>query len=419
MLNFFPSCLLVRQPSVTVDEEHTVFPDEYLGNQYGLNWAVASYNITVSGKAYHNLHVRGLTMLASDSVDKSKAVVHEVDTKSNDNVLVAGSPQLPDALFGKLVRQARETLSAGPNIFVHDGSVGLTRNSGPTVRTFTESGSASLMLHHTLRSFRLPLVDDGAEEAVEWMKTLPAELSGDVERVSEMVRLGQLNSPSPKDPHTLTQFLLPSLSVEIPGVKSGSVTLVDPKRRILVHTGSNVNASAVRGGLLRLATLSNTWPAGAVLLKADAFLSSAGGAVLVFGMPDASSASPWSAHDTLWLADDSLVPVWFSGSAEGVPTAFGDYVEKNGKHLSVIGRRRSSTEVFSAAPSAVIFVDSSRKEAAAVKVNPEQARQHGLPDALVERATKSKLPLFLSAPRPAKTSADKWIQSVVGAKSSK
>ncbi len=410
--------LLTWQPSVFVDEDHGVFPDEHLGNQYALNWAVASYNMTAAGSAYHNLHLRGLTMLAEDKVDKNKAVVRSVDARDNEQVLVVGSPELPDALFGQLVRQAREALSASPRLFVHDGSVGLTRGAGPTVRTFCDSGSAALMLHHLLRSFRLPLQEEGGEEeraeTARWSEALPADLRGDSERVARLVRLGQLSSPAVREPHALTQFLLPAFAPQIPAATSGNVTLLDPKRRIVLHTGSNVNAAAVRAGLLRLASLSGTWPAGAVLLRADAFLAPDARAVLVFG---GGGAGAWSAHDTLWLADETLVPVWFSGAVEGGASAFGDLVEQSGKQTSVLGRRRSSSEPFAAAPSALVFVDAARKEGAAVKVNPEQARQHGLPDALVERVTKSKLPLFLAGPRPAAVPADKWVQSVVAGKS--
>jgi hypothetical protein len=399
-----------------------VFPDEHLGNQYALNWAVASYNMTASGDAYHNLHLRGLTMLAEDKVDKNKAVVRAVDARDNEHVLVVGSPELSDAVFGQVVRQARETLSSSPRLFVHDGSVGLTRGSGPTVRTFCDSGSAALMLHHLLRSFRLPLTEEGPEEDAElarWTETLPAELRGDAARVAELVRLGQLSSPAVREPHALTQFLLPSFSAQIPGAKSGNVTLLDPKRRIVVHTGSNVNSAAVRGGLLRLAALSGTWPAGATLLKADAFLGTDGRAALLFGGGNGGSTGAWSAHDTLWLADDSLVPVWFSGAVDGGASAFGDLVEQSGKQVSVLGRRRSSSEPFLASVSALVFVDAGRKEAAAIKANPEQARALGLPDALVERVTKSKLPLFVSGPRPSAVSADKWVQSIVAGKPAK
>jgi hypothetical protein len=407
------------KPSVFQDEDHAVFPDEHLGNQYAVNWAVASYNMTAAGSAYHNLHLRGLTMLAEDKVDKNKAVVRAVDARDNEHVLVVGSPELSDAVFGQVVRQARETLSSSPRLFVHDGSVGLTRGSGPTVRTFCDSGSAALMLHHLLRSFRLPLTEEGAEEDAElarWSEALPADLRSDAARVAELVRLGQLSSPAVREPHALTQFLLPSFSAQIPGAKSGSVTLLDPKRRIVVHTGSNVNSAAVRGGLLRLAALSGTWPAGATLLKADAFLGTDGRATLLFGGGNGGATGAWSAHDTLWLPDDSLVPVWFSGAVDGGASAFGDLVEQTGKHVSVLGRRRSSSEPFSASVSALVFVDAARKEAAAIKANPEQARALGLPDALVERVTKSKLPLFVSGPRPSAVAADKWVQSIVADK---
>ena len=406
------------QPSVFADEEHGVFPDEHLGNQYALNWAVASYNMTAAGSAYHNLHLRGLAMLAEDKVDARKAVVRSVDTRDNGQVLVAGSPELPEALFGQLVRQAREALSASPRLFVHDGSVGLTRDSGPTVRSFCDSGSAALMLHHLLRSFRLPLEEEAeVAEVARWTETLPPELRGDADRVAELVRLGQLRSPAVREAHTLTQFLLPSFAAAVPAAKSGNVTLLDPRRRIVMHMGSNVNAAAVRAGLMRLAALSGTWPAGALPLRADAFLAPDNrGAVLVFGLAGTGGAPAWSAHDTLWLADETLVPVWFSGAVEGGQTAFGDLVEQNGAQSSVLGRRRSGSEPFSVAPTAIVFVDAARKEAAAVKANPEQARQHGLPDALVERVTKSKLPLFLAGQRPAAVPTDKWIQSIVAGK---
>jgi hypothetical protein len=55
-------------------------------------------------------------------------------------------------------------------------------------------------------------------------------------------------------------------------------------------------------------------------------------------------------------------------------------------------------------------LQSGRKDAA-VKVNPEQARKLGLPDSLVERATKNKIPLFASPPKAANVPLEKWILS--------
>jgi hypothetical protein len=292
------------KPSLFVDEDHATFPDEHLGNQYELNWAVASYNMRVAGKAYHNLHLRGLAMLAGGKLDKNKAIVCEVEGKSNEHVIEVGKG-ISDSEFGLLVRNSREKLSLGPQLFVHDGSVGLIRDSGPTVRTFCEKGSSALMLHHLMRSFRLPLEEE-APDLEKWEQELPPELQVDPELVASQVRLGQLSSPVVRDPHAITQFLVPGLAG--PGA-GGAATVIDVKRRIVVHTGANVSVSNVRTGLLRMTSLASLWPAGSVLLRAEAVLAPDNRAVLVFGGAPLGSQA-WSAEDTLWLADDVLVPVW-------------------------------------------------------------------------------------------------------------
>lgn len=124
-----------------------------------------------------------------------------------------------------------------------------------------------------------------------------------------------------------------------------------------------MNVAAIRKGLLQLATLSSSWNPSDVLLNADAFLTDRG-AVLVFGGNGSwgKGSLPWSSADTIWTVRDTLVPVWYSGTFEGIPTQFGDYVESNGKSLSVLGRRRTASEAFvGPSPSAIIFVDAERK----------------------------------------------------------
>ncbi len=450
---FFPLFVFL-QPSVFADEEQAVFPDEHLGNQYTLNWAVASYNMSVAGSAYHNLHLRGLAMLAEGKLDKNKAVVCEVDAKSNEHVIEVGKG-MSDADFGQLVRRARETLSSSKQLFVHDGSVGLARDAGPTVRSFCEKGSSALMLHHLLRSFRLPLEEE-VPGLDKWRLELAPEVKADFEKAAEQVRLGQLQSPVVRDPHAVTQFLVPSLAG--PGTEAGA-TVLDVKRRIIVHTGANANAASVKSGLLRISTQAGLLPAGSVLLKAEAVLGADNKAVLIFGAAPLGSQA-WSAEDTLWTADDLIVPVWFetkwfsifflvvyilmsdcfcrfSGSetSRSFATKFGDYVEQSGKNTVVVGSRRSSHEVFAASPSAVVFVEvclgkkswyvcfffflfhlfldpsqSGRKDGA-VRVNPEQARKLGLPDSLVERANKNKIPLFAAPPKAASVDVAKWVAS--------
>lgn len=169
------------------DEDRELFGEERLGSHVALNWALASYNMAVSGSAYHNLHLRGLAMLAEGALDANKAVVCDLGASRNPETVLEAGKDLSDAEFAQLVRRARETLSASQQLFVHDGSVGLERGAGPTVRSFCEKGSAALMLHHLLRSFRLPLTEE-TPELDNWRRQLAPELQADFERAAEQVR---------------------------------------------------------------------------------------------------------------------------------------------------------------------------------------------------------------------------------------
>ena len=163
---------------------------------------------------------------------------------------------------------------------------------------------------------------------------------------------------------------------------------------------------------MTVASGAGVWPEGTHVLEADAFLQADGAPVLVFGGSGAG-ALPWSAHQTLWCADGSVVPVWHSSAVEGAETRFGDIVEVRGSQKRVLGCRRSASEAFSASsPAALLFVDSSAKKA--TRINPEQARKLGLPGDLVDKV--AKVNLVAVPPRGAKTTIDKWISSAVGAK---
>jgi hypothetical protein len=393
---------------VSFEEDQAVFPDEHLGNEYALNWAISNYNMTATGQAFHNLHPRGLTMLTEGALDGNKAVVQSVDAKGKSQVVVVDSG-LSDAAFGQLVRRAREELTHAENLFVHDGALGLVSEAGPTVRSFTSEAATGLMLNNLLRSFRLPLTGQNGEELEQWRQTLPEELRDNQEETARLVRLGQLESPAVRDPHTLTQFLLPNLEGVSSELAGKDFSVIDAKRRIIVHSGNNVNAASVRAGLLQLASVAECWDPAAVVVAADTFLTEAG-PVMVFGGGQWGTTAPWAAHDTVWTGKDTLVPVWYSGAQEGATTQFGDYVEQTGKTQVVVGPRRGPHEAFeAAAPAAILFVEAGSKKA--VKINPEQARKKGLPDALVERITKSKVGLF-TVPPPS-GDAQQWITKII------
>ena len=382
-----------------------------MGNDYNLNWAIAGYNMTATGNAYHNLHLRGLTMLTSGSLDANKAVLQETDaSQGTDRLLIVGQ-DIPDGAFGGLVKRAREQLTDAKSLFVHDGSLGLSRDAGPTVRSFSTSGDGALMLHHLLRSFRLPLSDDGPGDE-SW---IPEDLRNNASELARQVRRGTVESPPVVDPHALTQFLvgpMPHSGLSDDCVSQDSFSVVDVKRRIVLHVGHNVTVARVRAGLLSLADHAGLWENDSIQIAADAFLVDQS-SVLVFGGAGAG-AVPWSAHNTLVRSDGSLVPVWNSGAVENATTQFGDYVEHSKSSSVVLGRRRTPLEVFVAPPpKALLFVDSSLKKGPQ-RINPEQARKLGLPGSLVDRVAKTSM--IATAPRASSVSVDKWIGAALSLK---
>lgn len=396
-------------------EETALFPDEHLGNYTDLNWAIAGYNMTALNKAFHNLHTRGLLMYCDETLDSSKAVVVERDAGSKRNVLVVNEG-LSESQFVDIFKQTREHLSHSPAMFLHDGCLGITGGEGsPTVRSFCGSASSALLLQNLLRTFKLPLVQDQTEEIEAWRLTLPDDLKKNPEQADEMVRCGEIDFPAPRDPHDITQFLVPNLKLEGVkelGVDSADFSIVDTERKIVVHAGNNVNASQVRSGLMKVSGMDNCFGGHVFLIK------NGSASVLVFG-DVAVDGETFSCNNTIWNAD-ALSPVWMSGLLSGEKsTAFGDYVEKSGKQSLVVSNRRGAKDAFTVkGPSAIVFVDPSRKVGDASKINPEQARalakQLGAEEeALVARITESKIPTYAAGRPSSKTKTSSWIEKIV------
>ena len=230
------------------------------------------------------------------------------------------------------------------------------------------------------------------------------------------VRLGDLASPAPKDPHDLTQFLVPDLKLDNFkdfGLSSSDFSIVDPERKIVVHAGNNVNAHSVMKGLTKVSegSMKNRFPGHVFLVKNGT------ASVLVFGNVPLSE-NVFSCHDTVWNDEGMLVPVWYSGAIPSPSqTQFGDYVEKSGKSSVLVGRRRGVHDAFAVkGPSAVLFVDASKKAGDSSKINPEQARalskELGVNhDAIVEKITSGKIPVFSAA--PPKSDTAQWIEKMI------
>eukprot|EP01104_Vermistella_antarctica_P004172 TRINITY_DN14685_c0_g1_i1.p1 TRINITY_DN14685_c0_g1~~TRINITY_DN14685_c0_g1_i1.p1 ORF type:complete len:499 (-),score=126.48 TRINITY_DN14685_c0_g1_i1:58-1425(-) len=137
--------------------DYWLFPNERLGCDYSLNWAINGYQITPSGDAYRNLHTRGLQMLSKGSVDTNKASHVTVSDKENTQLFVvssadssSSSSSLPSAQYSLLFRELRRYLSSIDNIFVQDGAVGSAPFASCVTRGFTDSGHSALFLKHTL-----------------------------------------------------------------------------------------------------------------------------------------------------------------------------------------------------------------------------------------------------------------------------
>jgi hypothetical protein len=364
----------------------------------------------------------------AESLDKSKAITANVDhSTTTTHSFQAGTPQLSDKQFGALIRGAREHLSTGSALFVHDGCVGLEAGAGATVRSFCDSATGASLLHHTLRTFALPLFEDETAEVDAWRATLPQELQEDPERAAELVRRDLIPSPPARDTHSVTQFLLSSWKPSdeaLSAIVGSHFSVVDPVRRIVLHVGNNVNARAVRSGLLALHQ-------GSLVLPGHTILADGARAVVVLGASPAQRT--WAEHHTLWTDSDVLTPAWLAGelplSGSATTLSPGDYVERSKSGSSVVARWRGSGDVFRAnAPSAVGFVQSragSGKKSASTttpaapqRVNPEQARQlateAGMRPADVEtlaaRLLKGKIPVMTTSDANINAS---WLQTVL------
>jgi len=124
-------------------EEFVVFPNEYEGNIYDVNWSLCEDGVVPVGKAYRN--ARPSLMTNAIGAKKGDSITAEKPLYFGKYSLTEAGDTISQDEFSDLFESQKELLSSGADLFVEDASLGSYSKNRIGVRVVTQDATKALV----------------------------------------------------------------------------------------------------------------------------------------------------------------------------------------------------------------------------------------------------------------------------------
>ena len=128
---------------VAAPDGSTVFPNEYEGNIYDVNWSLCEDGVVPVGNAYRNARISLLTNALG--AKKSAPVTTTKPLYFGKYSLTEAGDTVSQDEFSDLFEAQKELLSSGTDLFVEDASLGSYTKTRVGVRVITNDPATALI----------------------------------------------------------------------------------------------------------------------------------------------------------------------------------------------------------------------------------------------------------------------------------
>lgn len=153
--------LSVLPPRRIETEEFTVFPFEYEGNDYDVNWSLVDDGVTPTKDAYRNGRIKLLTSRLAEKPSKDGKVTLTKPKYNGAFTIVEAGDGIEHDDFQEILEGQQDKLS-DQDLFVEDASLGSYRPHRIGTRIVTNEASTALILRTLLMNTPTEAVDHRA-----------------------------------------------------------------------------------------------------------------------------------------------------------------------------------------------------------------------------------------------------------------